>query len=70
MSIFVTCGDDQYVNIWSFPDFKSVSASTAELLCSERMPNRLLTGVSFFPEDTIGVVSYDEDDLIMLTRTG
>ena len=68
LNMFVSCGDDQFLNVWSLPDFQSVSSKDVELLCAERIPNRLLTGVSFFGDQKIGVVSYDEDDLIMLTR--
>lgn len=70
LNMFVSCGDDQFVNVWSLPDFQSVSSKDSELLYSERIPNRLLTGISFFDDDKIGLVSYDEDDLIMLTRSG
>lgn len=69
LNMFATCGDDQFINVWSLPDFKSVSSNSVELLCSERVPNRLLCGVSYFGDEQIGVVSYDEDDLIMLTRS-
>jgi WD40 repeat protein len=68
LKIFLSCGDDQFVNAWSLPDFKSIGSSTTELLFSERIPNRLLTGVSFFPDDKFGVVAYDEDDLIMFSK--
>lgn len=68
LNMFASCGDDQFLNVWSLPDFTSVSSRDAELLCSERIPNRMLTGVSYFSDDRVGVVSYDEDDLIILTR--
>jgi WD40 repeat protein len=68
LSTFASCGDDQFLNIWSLPDFKDKSEHNAELLFSERLPNRLLTGIGYFSEDRIGVASYDEDDLIMLAK--
>lgn len=68
LKLFLSCGDDQFVNAWSLPDFKSIGSSTTELLFSERIPNRLLTGVSFFPDEKVGVVAYDEDDLVMFSK--
>lgn len=68
LSMFVSCGDDQFLNVWSLPSFRDVSSSAVELLSSERIPNRLLTGVAFFPDDKIGVTSYDEDDLVILSK--
>ncbi len=62
--MFASSSEDQHMQLWSCPGF-SGGARDVDLLYSSQLENRKLTGVAFLPDDMVGVVSYDEDDLIL-----
>lgn len=67
-SMFVSCGQDQYVHVWSFPDLKSRGGTAIIKLFSEVLEDRMCTGVAFLSGDRIAVSSYDEDDLVVFKK--
>ena len=69
-NMFVSVAEDQHVCFWSVnnSDLGSASGRGIELLSAEKLENRLNTGVCFLGEDRVGVVAYDEDDVIVLQR--
>lgn len=68
LNIFASCSEDQFVHVWSWPDFESRSSSNVDLLSSHKLDNRICTGIAFLPRDRIAVASYDECDLIILQK--
>jgi WD40 repeat protein len=68
LRLFASCGEDQFVNVWALPEFHRVGSNTTELLFSERFPNRLLTGIAFCRDSKLAATSYDEEDLILLSK--
>lgn len=60
--------EDQYICVWNFTDFTPRSAKTMELLCAEKLENKLCTGLCYFLDDRIGVTSYDEEEVTVLQR--
>jgi WD40 repeat protein len=47
LDIIASCGEDQYMNVWSVPDFSSQASSEMDLLASCCLPNKKLTGIAF-----------------------
>lgn len=68
LRLFASCGEDQYIHVWALPEFHRVGSGTTELLFSERIPNRFLTGISFCKDGKLAALSYDEEDLILFSK--
>lgn len=67
LNMLCSCALDQYVMVWSTPDFKSAATSNMTLIYSDSLENRLCTGVAYLSNDSICVSSYDDDELFVLT---
>jgi WD40 repeat protein len=67
--IAASCGEDQHVHVWSFPDFTSYESAAIDLLSSTVIPNKKLTGISFMSDERIGLVAYDDDEITVLAKT-
>lgn len=67
-NLVTSTSEDQYVCVWAFGDFASKASKSMDLVCTEKLDNRLCTGIAFLAEDRIGVTSYDEEDLAVLQR--
>ena len=72
--IFCSCSEDQFVRVWGFPEFHNRSTSIADLIHSERIENKMCTGACFFNYnstgmDYIGIATYDDDEIIVLSKT-
>lgn len=65
---FATCGQDQMVQEWSIPDFKSIQSSKIELIGSFVLENKICTGLCFLNDSRICVASYDDDKLSILKK--
>jgi len=65
LNLVATVSDDQFLHVWHVPDLASRSQHDLELIYSDKVENRLLTGVAFLGEDQIGVTAFDEEDLIV-----
>lgn len=63
LDVVASVGEDQNMNVWSVPDFSSRSSREIDLLSSFVLANKKLTGVSFFNDERIGVVAYDDDEI-------
>ena len=46
-SVFATCGDDTFLNVWEVVSSQSKDEIDIEVICSSRTPDLMLTGVSF-----------------------
>jgi len=68
LNVMASVSEDQYLNVWSVPFFGSREDCDMELIFSERIENRLLTGVAFLNDGRIGVAAYDEDDVIVFDK--
>ena len=67
LDIFASCSDfDQTVCIFSFPTFINRPACYVELLSSNKLENKLLTGLAFISHDTLAVSCYDNLELGIL----
>jgi WD40 repeat protein len=64
---FASCGEDQIVNVWDLPDFSSRASSSVSNIQSIKLQNQYLTGVAFISHNKIGVASYDDDFITILT---
>lgn len=64
----ISCSKDQYVNVWSIPDFRSPSSSRVGYLFGQQLENRLCTGVVSLSDGRICVASYDDGDLAVLRK--
>jgi len=62
-NIMASVGEDQVVNVFTFPTFTSRASMDLELVFSDKIESRVLTGVAFINDDTLGVVAFDEDEL-------
>jgi WD40 repeat protein len=70
-NIMVSCGEDERFHLWEFPDFMTRATSTANLISTHKVDNKLCTGVGFAnvpgvditPVDAIFVAFYDDDAL-------
>lgn len=73
---FATCGEDQFVHVWEFPDFTSRSTSDADLIHSERLDNRMCTGICYYNPlggaatavSNIAINSFDDEDMVVLIK--
>lgn len=65
LNILASVSEDQFLIVWQLPANLSRAANDIDLLFSEKIDNHLLTGVAFVSDEKIGVVSFDEDDMIM-----
>lgn len=66
---FTSCSADQYVHVWTVPSFSSKSSSTVGCVSSEFLDSSLCTGVAFLDDNRIAVANYDEESLVVLSRT-
>lgn len=64
----ISCSKDQYVNVWSIPDFRSAASSRVGFLFGQLLENRLCTGVVSLNDGRICVASYDDGDLAVLRK--
>ena len=64
---FATCSDDHYVRVWGLPNLNG-PGKHIKLLQSERVDNRLLTGLALLPNGDLCASSYDDDDIAVLKR--
>ena len=64
---FASCGEDQIVNVWDFPDFSTRANSSLNNIQSIKLQNQYLTGITFISHDKIGVASYDDDFITILS---
>ena len=67
-SELISCGRDQYLNVWSIPDFRSASGCRVGYIFGQVLENRLCTGVACLSDERICVASYDEADLTVLRK--
>ncbi len=63
--LFVSCSEDQCVHFWTLPSFETRSDSLVDLLCSQRLENKMCTGVSFLQDGCVAVAAYDEHDIAL-----
>eukprot|EP01039_Chlorochromonas_danica_P009290 gene9291-10255_t len=68
MQLAASCSADQYVHVWSVPNFRSMANSSMDCVFSHRLENRVCTGVAFQGNDKVSVTCYDEDDLVVFNR--
>eukprot|EP01041_Mallomonas_annulata_P006345 gene6345-12830_t len=69
LNVLASVSEDQYLHVWHFPTFVSRENCDMDLLFTEKIDNRLLTGVAFLNNGKIGVTAYDEDDMIIFSKT-
>lgn len=62
LNVLLSCSEDQHFKVWSLPDFKSKASSSIELLFSEVISDRILTGMDII-QSTGGVCITCFDDL-------
>jgi WD40 repeat protein len=67
-NLFASCSEDQYLCVWNFSDLSSRSYKHMELVSSEKLDNRLCTGICYFEDDRIGITAYDEEDVAIFQR--
>jgi len=60
--LFVTCSEDQFVQVWSLP-LRLTSTSTTDTVFCRKLDNKLCTGVTFLSDGRICVASYDDTAL-------
>jgi WD40 repeat protein len=68
LGVIASCSEDQFVRVWSAPDFTSPSTSGINLLFSDKISNRICTGLGFVRDDKIFVTLYDDDSMIVYER--
>jgi WD40 repeat protein len=69
LDILASCGEDQYMNVWTVPTFTSHATSEMDLLASCTVPNKKFTGVAINYDDRIGVVAYDDDEISFFEKS-
>ncbi len=60
---FVSCSQDQFVHVWSLPDFSSRGGSEVSKLYSELLENKMCTGVAALSKTRFAVASYDDEEI-------
>lgn len=65
---FVTCSEDQTLMVWDFPDFSNRACSDINIIFSDKLANRILTGVAFLSKSRICTVSYDDDTMVVYKK--
>jgi WD40 repeat protein len=59
---------DSYLHVWSIPNLRSKATSNVGCVYSEEVDSAVMTGVAFLDENRLGVVSYDEDNMLIFSR--
>jgi WD40 repeat protein len=71
-NLIATVGQDQILNVWNVPDFKSTSNNSAmmevSLLESHLVEDKILCGVVFLNDSKICIAAYDEDQLVIFEK--
>jgi WD40 repeat protein len=63
-----SCSSDQYLHVWSVPDFRSKANSNLDCVYSSVLENKMCTGVAFINEHKLAVAAYDEEEISMFHR--
>ena len=65
--VFVTCGDDTFLNIWKVVSSSKKGEIEIEVVSSSRVPDFMLTGVCFGKADLSSVICsvYDYKQLLV-----
>ena len=71
LNIIASVSEDQFLHVWQFPTFNSRDNCDMDLIYSDKIENKLLTGVTFLSgiDSRIAVVSYDDDELIIYEKS-
>lgn len=64
----VSCSSDQYIHVWSIPNFRTKANSSMDCVFSHLLENKICTGVSFLGSQQIAVAVYDEDEIFVFNR--
>jgi WD40 repeat protein len=67
-SSFASCSEDQHVSVWVLPDFESRSSSVVDCFSTRKLPNRMLTGAAFVPQDRLALAAYDDSEIAILRK--
>ena len=67
-NLFVTCSEDQYVQVWTLP-MRLTSTAATDPIFTRKLENKLCTGVSFLSDGRICVASYDDSELNIFVET-
>jgi WD40 repeat protein len=65
---FISCSQDQYVHVWSLPDFRSRGGSEIGLIYSELLENKICSGVAELSDNRFAVACYDDDEITIFNR--
>lgn len=69
LNILVSCAEDQYVHVWSIPDFGSGSSGHhMDILFSDKLTNRMCTGACFLRDEKICVIAYDDENAVIFKK--
>jgi len=69
-NVVASCGEDQLVQVWSFYDFITMAGggdSGVNLLFSEKLENKILTGIAYFLDGRLGAVCYDDEEMVVFS---
>jgi len=61
-NLFVTCSEDQHVQVWTLP-MRLTSTATTDPIFTRKLENKLCTGASFLADGRLCVASYDDSEL-------
>lgn len=67
-NLFISCAHDQYVHIWTLPDFRSRGSCDVTKLHTELLENRICTGVAALSKDRFAVACYDDEEIAVFRR--
>jgi WD40 repeat protein len=66
-NIVASCSPDQYLHIWSIPEFDSVSSSAIYNVSSTLIENKICTGIAFSGDlESLIIANYDDDELTVV----
>jgi WD40 repeat protein len=63
-----SCSADQYVHVWTVPNFRSKANSSLDCMYSAHLENKMAMGVTFVNEQKMCVACYDEEELVLFNR--
>lgn len=68
LQLAASCSPDQYLHVWTVPNFRSQANSSMDCMFTHHLDNRLCTGAAFLSEQRLAVVCYDEDEIVTFNR--
>ena len=68
MHVCVNASLSLCVQTWALPDFESRATSVVENLASQKLDNKMLTGLAHLSQDRLAVAAYDEQEILMFKK--